>query len=774
MSKRILFIFIFLSFIKLNISSQETSGYVLDEKDSPLPFATIVIQEKDDSAFIVGDITDSLGHFTLKIPSVSKESDLSVKVSILGYKTRILPYEPNMGHIKMESESRMLNDVIVKGNLPITHLKKGAIVSRIQGTILANLGSTEDVLTRLPLIIKRNGHIEVLGKGVPLLYINNKKVIDLSELELLHPNEIKSISIYNSSNVQFDASSRAIIKIETVKEQGDGLHLNANMDFIQGTRLSDRTQADIRYQHHKLNIFGIFSYKSNHKKGTDDQKVISKTDTLWEQEQNSIQYVLTKDFQAKLGFSYDINKNNSLGISYSYDKILKMDKHSTYTSTVWADKSLYDLLSIGYEENTNNKPVHQAEFYYTGKIKNVKIDADIEYYNHAYSLNTLNNEDSQNHSSRVVTATNREKNQLLTGKIALEHPFLRGDLSYGIENTDVNRHDDYISPSGIIPTTYSNIKEHTNGYFAQYLKSTSIGDFTIGLRYEHTNFNYRENDDETNHKRRIMNNLFPSFLWEKDYGNWQMQFSYSTSITRPSYTQLSNNIRYINRFTWQTGNPMLKPTFTHDITINGTWKFLQVDISYQFDHNAIVYWGNQLQTNSSVTLINYINMDKIPHFDISLSAQPTIGKWYPALDVGMDKQWLSLNSLGMLRTFNKPSFYGDFKNLIELPAGMVLNADISFMSKGHDKNTYINRNMFISDFGITKFFMNKALALELKVNDIFYDTRNSGIVSLGQSEVIENGRNDTRNVTLSLRYTFNKTPNKYKGKGVDSEKLNRF
>lgn len=389
MINRIVLTCILVCFMKLCIYSQETSGYVLDEKNMPLPFSTIIIQDKVDTAFVIGDVTDSLGHFSLRCPSAYKMSELILKVSNLGYKAQILPLKSDMGHIIMESESHLLNEVTIKGNLPITRLHNGAIVNRIQGTILANLGTIEDVMTKLPLVIKRDDHFEVLGKGVPLIYINNKKVIDMSELCLLHPNEIKNIAIYNSSNVQYDSSSRAIIKIETIKNKKDGLNLNTNLGLIQSTKLSNRAQIDFSYQHRNLNIFGILSYKSSYKKGVDKQDVTAESDTLWEQERNTTQYVKEKELLAKTGFNYDFNTNNTIGMSYSYGRILKRSKESTYTSNVWANKKLFDLLSVDYVENNNDKPTHQAEIYYTGKIRKVNIDANMEYYSHAYSLNRV-------------------------------------------------------------------------------------------------------------------------------------------------------------------------------------------------------------------------------------------------------------------------------------------------------------------------------------------------------------------------------------------------
>ena len=48
---------------------------------------------------------------------------------------------------------------------------------------------------------------------------------------------------------------------------------------------------------------------------------------------------------------------------------------------------------------------------------------------------------------------------------------------------------------------------------------------------------------------------------------------------------------YANRFTWQTGNPLLKPSITHDLTAAGIWRFFQAMLSYQVTRDYILYWG---------------------------------------------------------------------------------------------------------------------------------------------------------------------------------------
>ena len=72
-----------------------------------------------------------------------------------------------------------------------------------------------------------------------------------------------------------------------------------------------------------------------------------------------------------------------------------------------------------------------------------------------------------------------------------------------------------------------------------------------------------------------------------------LQLSYTAKTKRPTYRQLSSNVFYGNRFTLQTGNPYLTPATIHDVTLVGTWKFLQLMASYKNEKNTVIYWAEQ-------------------------------------------------------------------------------------------------------------------------------------------------------------------------------------
>ena len=158
----------------MRVSAQTVKGKLVDESNHPLPYANVVLLSLPDSAFVSGTISGEDGLFKLEATSVNQ----IVKISSIGYKTVYKPTTPaNMGIVQLVSDARMLGEVVVKANLPVTRIKNDALETNVQGTVLSKAGTAEDVLAHIPGLQKKADGFEVLGKGSPLIYINGRNYV---------------------------------------------------------------------------------------------------------------------------------------------------------------------------------------------------------------------------------------------------------------------------------------------------------------------------------------------------------------------------------------------------------------------------------------------------------------------------------------------------------------------------------------------------------------------------------------------------------------------
>lgn len=453
---------------------------------------------------------------------------------------------------------------------------------------------------------------------------------------------------------------------------------------------------------------------------------------------------------------------------------IKKDMFTAFDSEIQADGLPYDILYSTIAADAKSQPEHQLNIYYAGQIGKGELTWDADYYSNTYTQYTINMENSQDHEDRTVTSDNRVENQLTATKVSYTHPLWGGSISVGGEYTYTNRHDDYVNQEGYVPTTYTRIREQNLAGYAQYSHPLPFGQANIGLRYEHVDFDYFENATFVPGQSRVYDNIFPNISVNGQLGKVQFQVSYAAKTQRPNYSQLRNNITYANRFTWQTGNPLLKPSVTHDITAVGVWRFFQAMVSYKVLRDYILYWGTQVENQSATTLINYINHDRLPSLTVMLAASPTIGIWNLNASAIVMKQWFSLDAAGQRRTYNNPLFVGSLNNTFTLPAGFLLSADFNYQSRGQVQNITLKRPQYTLNIGLRKSLFNDALSIEARANDLLLGCKQEALLYMESAQMKDLSWSDTRSFSLTVRYKFNAAKSKYKGTGAGQDTINRM
>ena len=310
------FIVTFLSLIATTVFSdvfaQTLTGKVVDENNEPLAYANVILQ-KADSTYIDGTVTDTCGVFTLN----TNPDAVRLQVSFVSYVTSFHAIESHdFGTIQMLPDTEMLGKAVVKAIVPKTTIQGDAFVTEIENSILAKAGSANDVLKKLPGVIQKNGGIEVFGKGTPIIYINGRLVRDNSELELLNSSDIKSVDLVQNPGARYDATVRAVIRIKTIKRQGDGFSFNLRSTWWQAENTDLLETVNMNYRYKGLDVFGTVSYSQAQwvQEAKMTQKLKSSNPLILTQD--SYFTGSDKDLTTILGFNYQFNDNHSFGMRY--------------------------------------------------------------------------------------------------------------------------------------------------------------------------------------------------------------------------------------------------------------------------------------------------------------------------------------------------------------------------------------------------------------------------------------------------------------------------
>ena len=105
--------------------------------------ANVVLISSVSKAYVAGCVTAEDGSFVL--PYADK--DVMLKVSFVGYKSQTLACKPTM-HIGLHPDTQQLKAVTIKSTRPNVVYKDGAFTTLVSGTILGELGSAEDMISR--------------------------------------------------------------------------------------------------------------------------------------------------------------------------------------------------------------------------------------------------------------------------------------------------------------------------------------------------------------------------------------------------------------------------------------------------------------------------------------------------------------------------------------------------------------------------------------------------------------------------------------------------
>ena len=671
--------------------------------------------------------------------------------------------------------SKELGEVVVKAHLPQYKKTHEGLLTNVAGTVLSKMGTAEDVLKHVPSIVKKKDGYEVVGKGTPIIYINGRKMQDISELDNIKSSDIKSVEVIQNPGAAYDASVNAVIKIKTIKKKGEGFGFDTRSVYWYNKHDNTIQQVNMNYRHNGLNLFTTYKFSDATwmQKATYEQAV--HVDTLWQQHNNNEVTGRIESHRLISGFSYDFNANHSIGARYTLTSPGYSRSKDFFDSQVTADGKFYDYIKTDGLTVDKDNPSHQLNAYYNGTLGKTTIDLNTDLYfstNRAYAYS---DEQSQEHDSRNVNSKNRVSNKMVATKLVITSPLLGGNFSYGAEYINTHRNDDYeVNRTDLLANSYSKLEEQTASPFIQYARLTPIGNITAGLRYEYVRFKYYDAGIYQPEQSRSFRNLFPTISYGAKIGKVMAQLSYSVKTSRPSYSQLSNNVSYMNRFTRQTGNPYLDNETNHRVELSGVWKFIQFMVNYRDSRNAIIYWAEQIPGNEAITMISRKNVKSLKSMTAYISAAPKIGIWAPQINLGMQKPWFTLHTDVASYRLNRPIFMGNFNNAFSLPCGITLNVDYRYQSKGNTMNVYLAKEQHVLDVSISKSFLKDALTLEIKGNDLLYKCWDADLLYNQKMELLQVSKRGTRDLQLPLRYKFNTTRSKYKGTGAGNAELNRL
>ena len=756
-------------------AQQTIRGWITDEQRLPIEYANVIALSVRDSSLVTGAVTDNAGKFLLTLPANSNQ--VFLRVSGIGYEQRnvFLPLIADTLQLKAESETKTMEGVTVTAQRPKMAIRNDALVTTIIGSSLAKAGSGNDVLKRIPLLSGKEGSYSVIGRGAAVIYINNRKITDATEIERLNSSDIKDIEVITNPGARYDATVSAVIRIHTVRKVGDGFGFDVRTSAYYWENWDTYNQLNMYYRRNGLELTAGSAYNIDNSlnKQTTTNKV--QTANLWTNKWTSDSRFRNTNNNYTLSAAYEFSANHSVGARFFTNLLVGANNGSSIFSTdVLKNNVLFDHIESQISGNSTAIPNKSLSAYYVGKVGKIDIDFNTDYYYGRETEYRITTEQSATNANRTVTSAGIHTNKFFATKLVLSHPLFGGSLSVGNENTFTNHEQNYVNQENVVPSTASTIKERNNAFFFEYSRPTPIGQLMAGLRYEHVNSDYYEQGVYSPAHSRTYSQWFPSLTFATKIKEVGLQLSYSAKTSRPSYRQLGTNVEYMNRFTRQSGNPTLKPETLHNITLVSSWNWLTFVANYTQTHNKIMYWNEQESTDENITNLRYRNFKRFPALTLSITAAPRMGVWSPQLILFCQKQWFDIERLGSKLDLSKPIWGILWNNTFDFKDNWIAETRLKVTSKGITENSELTRNNCAFNFSVRKAFLNDRLSVTVGVNDLFNRSANQLLLYTNNLSIDTKQEFDSREFYVTLRYKFNTARSKYKGTGAGQSERKRF
>ena len=749
-------------------------------KSTPVSFATVAVLFAKDSTLINGVITDENGVFT--VPDV-KPGNYILRVTNMGYETLFVPNvrvaaESNivdLGTLTVIVSAQKLDEVLVKGekSMIVEDIDKKMI--NIGKDMLATSNNVSDLLEKVPAVsLDENGNPQVRGKGNVVVLIDGKPSTlygsDLPTVLQSFPADlIERIDVSTTPSAKYEGEGASgVIDIITKKNKIRGINGSSRLSL--GLKENNNANGNVSFRTGKL---GLNASVNGQTRNTFWKRRLNRDNFLGDQqsrlEQRGTGNNTNKNLFGRVGANYDIDDKNAIevGVNYSLDK-------SRNKSDLMNNSELLTGQVLDHFDRINRS---------TGNGNNLSTSFDYRHkFNKTDQLLTFTANYSQGESEgksnydqqNVIDSLSRFQQNFRNNNS--KSLFLNSDYTWPITpkatlevgfrtriNTNDNTNNFYLlnreTGNFEFDNNISNIFNYKNSIYTGYMtfsKKTDLWGMRAGLRLTDSD----QQIDQVNTNRQFsvqFVTLVPSLsLSRKLDDNSLLKLNYSRRVQRPQADWLNPYTDVSDPRNLQTGNPDLRPEFTH-----------KAEMAYS-NYEDAGGWGPSLfmdYSNNAITRIRTVDAE-----GISLTQYDNVGK---EMAYGFETDFsrkigdiLKINGSGrvfrsevvsaMANIDNRTwSYSGNLNAFVTLPMDFRASAYVNYEGpRAIAQGT--RQGVFVANMGIRKDLLEKKATLSFNIQDIFLSRAYKS--QLATDTYIQNSlwQQTNRLVNLTFQYRFGK------------------
>jgi hypothetical protein len=790
------------SFAHAQSTSNGITGRVFQAEGEGVPFANVFLLSSTDSSMVKGVAADAAGAFVIEDIS---HGSFVIMASMVGFKKAYSPRLTYVGTSIVLPDLLLSADVVSLAEVQVV-AQKPFIEQAVDRTIInvensaVSAGSTAlEVLERSPgvTVDQQNDRLKLRGKEGVIVQIDGKQTY-LSEAELVSllrntpSDNIEKIELITNPSAKYDAAGNSgIINIKFKKNKSYGTNGNFTLGGGMADQNKPRTNAMLAINQREGKV--SWNATLNGFRGTGFNEQYIRRVIPYEGRNTTFNSLSESDWKSyfysyKLGVDYYLTDKTTLGVLFSGFANKWENPFRTTTSEILnheqeLEQSFRTSL-VAYNKNANLTANVNLKHQFNDKGKELTFDMDfVQYDRKGYNYMDTRYAAPEGSTPRPTEILRSNMpSDLKIGVLKLDYtqPAGKGKWEAGVKSSYVVADNDMVmemlADRWQIDTSRTNRFKYSENINAAYFNFSSKFSektrYQLGIRAEHT---HSIGNSVTLNKVNDRNylNFFPSvFLSHTLDSNNVLNLSYSYRLDRPNYQSLNPFEYYLDPYTFQRGNPNLRPQYTHSFQLVHVFKsFLNTTLAYSRITDLIANEVPQLVPEKNITYVTNENLDNQNYVSLIVSAPIPVTKWWT----------LQLNATGTYHQFktfyrNAPydvsvytyNLYGN--NTVRLPKEW--SVEFGGWLDGPSIHGLIRTSLMGSPtIGVQKSFWSKKANIKVNVQDPFAWNRFKGETHFEDINLNIYSRWPNRQVRVAFSYRFGNQNVKARQRSTGSDDL---
>lgn len=710
--------------------AQRLTGHLESPSREPVAYATVVLLREGVQA--AGATTDSLGRFAL-----------AATPGVYRLQARHLAYRPlerevsvtatmNLGAVQVEEATTAVDDVVVRATA-ITRQADRFVVSVGDLPALAGKDGAE-LLAQAPGVWLDDEGVAINGmKGVKV-FVNDRELRLTGDklttyLRGLTSTDIARIEVIPQAGAEYGADARGgVLRIVLRRRSENGMNGSFTVTSSQSSRLEGYAPSgnlNLRTGRWTLTAAGtgVFIPRAT---GHFDETRDYNTDAQQFAGRSAFD-TQSRYGSGRVGIFFDPAPRHALGIEAEYASTHR--EAPSEASTTIAQYGLQTLTESRYGQRSNEASF-SATFNYMYKLdtlgSSLKFLADYtrqrDRGDNDYSTHFSAYDFSRDTLYRSTTAARYD---IFSSEVALKKGLgramkLRSGLKYTRNRlSDEALYEGHGGAEWVVRPEYNYALAYTEQIAAAYLSlSADVGRWSLsaGLRGEYT-----ATDGRQSKVQKSYFGLFPSASATYAFNvlrTWMLSAQYSRNIERPGFHALNPARIQFSDYSYQIGNPALRPIYINRFSLTVIWKYrYTLTIGGNLHSDLIREVCKTDPEDSAVSYITPENHYRENHWFAALSAP-----------VQLARRWsLNVNLVGVRQDIRLTRQSGKLGNWLlfanattglTLPAKFYAEATYAYNSRLYSGNSEVAPRHTLS-VTLKKRLCKDRLSLSLSVQNLF-------------------------------------------------------